>query len=98
MLPFHGKLPFGFVGCSVRPSGHLLQLALDKVATQRRKVVGEYSTLDVVVLVLNNTRRLARKLLVVLHKVLVKIAHLDRYGATYILMKTREREAALLEE
>ena len=67
-----------------------MQLILNKVATQRHKVVGKHLTLDMVVLMLDDTSRLACKLLVVLHKVFVEVAHADGHRAAHILMQTRE--------
>ena len=84
------KLSFGFVCCAVRTTRHLLQLILYQVATQGREVVGEYHALDVVVLMLDDARGLSGKLLIVLHKVLVEVAHADGYGATHILVQAWE--------
>ena len=95
---YHNKLSLSLVSSTIRTSCHLLQLILNKVATQGCKMVSEYLTLDVVILMLDDARRLACELLVMLYEVLVEVAHADRYGAAHILVKTRKREATLLEE
>ena len=89
MTPYHKKLSFGFVKSLIRSSRHLLQLILNKVFAEWYKVISKYKTLDMVILVLNNTGRLACKLLVVLNKILVEVAHTDRDRATHILVETR---------
>ena len=86
MTPYHKKLSFGFVKSLIRSSRHLLQLILNEIFAKRHKVVGKYKTLNMVVLVLDNTRRLTCELLVVLHEVLIEVAHTDRYRATHILV------------
>ena len=89
--PYHNKLPFGFIKSFVRPTSHLLQLILNKVLADRCKVVGKYHTLDMVVLVLDYTRGLSGKLLVVLNEVLVEVAHTNRYRAAHILVEAGQR-------
>lgn len=90
MDPYHNKLSFGLVGRSVRTPRHLLKLVLDEVTTQRSEVVGEDTTLNVVVLVLDDTSRLAGKLLVVLYEVLIEVAHTNGDRTTHILVETWE--------
>ena len=72
---YHIKLSLGLIRRTIRTARHLLQLILYEVAAQWGKVVGEGLSLDMVILVLDDTSRLARELLVMLHEVLVKILH-----------------------
>ena len=82
-------LLLGLVGAFVLALRQFQNLALQEVATQRRKVIGKDLALQMVILVLNNARREARELLVVLHEVLVEVAHTNRYGTNHILVNAR---------
>ena len=88
----------GLVEALVLASGQPRELALQEVAAQRRETVREDITVDMVVLVLYDTGRKTRELLVVLDEVLVDIAHAYRDGTAYILVQSRQRETSLVEE
>ena len=59
-------------------------------------MVGEDLTLDMVVLVLDNTCRVAVELLVVLYEVLVEVAHTDTDRAANILVDARHLDGLQL--
>ena len=61
-------------------------------------MVGKYLTLNMVILMLNYASRIAVKLVIVLHEILVKVAHTNLYGARYILVNAWKRQTTLLKQ
>ena len=89
---------FRLVGAAELALHEVHYLAAQKIAAQRRQMVGEDLALDMVVLVLDYARRQSVELLVMLDEILVEVAHADSHRTAHVLVDARQRKAALLEE
>ena len=82
------------ISTTVFPLDQCAQLALDELLAERRYVVYEHLSVEMVELMLHHSGKIALDPLVMVVEVLIVPFHMDARGSDHLLMDGRQREAS----